>query len=110
LNNATIPSGVYQVADDESLSTNKLIALLSGSLNKKNRVLKFLNHLKKKCRIRDILSLPINSERLGKLTENFVSNHKIKRELARSLPVTSEEACLKHSNLLENNELFFSNL
>jgi hypothetical protein len=34
LNNATIPSGVYQVADDESLSTNKLIALLSGSLNK----------------------------------------------------------------------------
>jgi hypothetical protein len=31
LNNATIPSGVYQVADDESLSTNKLIALLSGS-------------------------------------------------------------------------------
>jgi nucleoside-diphosphate-sugar epimerase len=45
LNNATIPSGVYQVADDESLSTNKLIALLSGSLNKKNRVLKFLNHL-----------------------------------------------------------------
>jgi hypothetical protein len=27
--------GVYQVADDESLSTNKLIALLSGSLNKK---------------------------------------------------------------------------
>jgi hypothetical protein len=36
--------------------------------------------------IRDILSLPINSERLGKLTENFVvSNHKIKRELARSL-------------------------
>jgi hypothetical protein len=35
LNNATIPSGVYQVADDESLSTNKLIALLSGSLNKK---------------------------------------------------------------------------
>jgi hypothetical protein len=33
MNNA-IPSGVYQVADDESLSTNKLI-LLSGSLNKK---------------------------------------------------------------------------
>jgi hypothetical protein len=27
LNNATIPSGVYQVADDESLSTNKLIAI-----------------------------------------------------------------------------------
>jgi hypothetical protein len=37
LNNATIPSGVYQVADDESLSTNKLIALLSGSLNKKKQ-------------------------------------------------------------------------
>jgi hypothetical protein len=45
LNNATIPSGVYQVADDESLSTNKLI--VSGSLNKKNRVLKFLIYKKK---------------------------------------------------------------
>jgi hypothetical protein len=44
LNNATIPSGVYQVADDESLSTNKLIALLSGSLNKKTGFLKILNH------------------------------------------------------------------
>jgi hypothetical protein len=85
--------------DDESLSTNKN-SLISGSLNKKNRVLKFSIIYKKKCRIRDILSLPINSERLGKLTENFVvSNHKIKRELARSLPVTSEEGCLKHSNL-----------
>jgi hypothetical protein len=111
LNNATIPSGVYQVADDESLSTNKLIALLSGSLNKKQGFKIPQSFIKKKCRIRDILSLPINSERLGKLTENFVvSNHKIKRELARSLPVTSEEGCLKHSNLLENNELFFSNL
>jgi hypothetical protein len=41
LNNATIPSGVYQVADDESLSTNKLIALLSGVLKnslKKNEL------------------------------------------------------------------------
>jgi hypothetical protein len=87
LNNATIPSGVYQVADDESLSTNKLI-VLSGSLNKKKRVLKIPQSFIKKVPIRDILSLPINSERLGKLTENFVvSNHKIKRELARSLPV-----------------------
>jgi nucleoside-diphosphate-sugar epimerase len=97
LNNATIPSGVYQVADDESLSTNKLIALLSGSLNKKNRVLKIpQSFIKKSAELGDILSLPINSERLGKLTENFVvSNHKIKRELARSLPVTSEEGLLK---------------
>jgi hypothetical protein len=28
LNNATIPSGVYQVVDDESLSTNKLDKLM----------------------------------------------------------------------------------
>jgi hypothetical protein len=32
--------------DDESLSTNKLIALLSGSLNKKNRVLKSQSFIK----------------------------------------------------------------
>jgi hypothetical protein len=35
----------FTVADDESLSTNKLIALLSGSLNKKKQGFKILNHL-----------------------------------------------------------------
>ena len=36
LENETIPSGVYQVADDESLSTNELIQLLGKSLDKEN--------------------------------------------------------------------------
>jgi nucleoside-diphosphate-sugar epimerase len=97
LSNSTIPSGVYQVADDESLSTNQLIALLSGSLNKKNRVLKIpQSFIKMVAKLGDVLGLPINSERLDKLTENFVvSNYKIKRELSRSLPVKSEEGLLK---------------
>jgi hypothetical protein len=39
LENTTIPSGVFQVSDDKSLSTNELIQLLGISLGKKNKIL-----------------------------------------------------------------------
>jgi len=38
LENASIPSGVYQVADDKPLSTNELIRLLGTSLAKKSSI------------------------------------------------------------------------
>jgi nucleoside-diphosphate-sugar epimerase len=44
----------------------------------------------------DVLKLPLNSERLQKLTESYVvSNTKIKKALGKQLPVSSKEGLIK---------------
>jgi nucleoside-diphosphate-sugar epimerase len=97
LESTTIPSGVYQVADDKSLSTNELIQLLGVSLAKKNRILNIPSTwIKRVARLGDYLNLPLNSERLQKLTENYVvSNQKIIMALGKRLPIESRDGLLK---------------
>ncbi|KIQ18714.1 dehydratase [Flavobacterium sp. MEB061] len=92
LENKQIPSGIYHLADDRSLSTNDLIELLGTSLGKKNLILNIhCSFIKSLARIGDYTRLPLNSERLQKLTENYiVSNKKIVNALGKSLPVTAE--------------------
>jgi len=92
INNPQIASGIYNVADDESLSTNEVISIISNTIKLKPR----LWHLNKKmietlAFVGDKLHLPLNSERLKKLTENYVvSNEKIKEALGISrMPVTA---------------------
>jgi nucleoside-diphosphate-sugar epimerase len=47
-------------------------------------------------KIGDLLKLPLNSERLQKLTENYVvSNDKIKKALGKELPVSAREGLNK---------------
>jgi nucleoside-diphosphate-sugar epimerase len=83
-------SGIYHLADDEPLSTNELIQLIATSKNKKARIWKikktFITCLAK---IGTFCKLPFNSERLRKLTENYVvSNQKMKTALdITQLPV-----------------------
>lgn len=97
LNNQNVPSGVYNLADDDSLSTNELIQLLGTSLGKKNIVLnlskKGINSLAK---LGDVLHLPLNTERLQKLTENYVvSNQKIIKALGKPFPIKAKDGLLK---------------
>ncbi len=93
-----IPSGVYNLADDETLSTNELIELIAASTSRKARIFpipkKIINTIAK---IGDILHLPLNTERLDKLTENFVvSNTKIKAIFViEKLPVSAKEGISK---------------
>jgi nucleoside-diphosphate-sugar epimerase len=92
-----IPSGIYNIADDEPLSTNQLIKLMAISQNRKPNVWKipkvFINRLAK---LGDIFYLPLDSERLQKLTESYVvSNHKIKNAIGKPLPVSSRDGLLK---------------
>lgn len=96
LENNNIPSGVYNVADDEALSTNELMKLLSQSLSKRNVIMKISAPLiRKVASIGDVLKLPLNSERLQKLTENYVvSNNKIKLAIGKQLPITAREGLL----------------
>jgi nucleoside-diphosphate-sugar epimerase len=87
-------SGIYNVADDEPLSTTDIINVLANTL-KKNAVKWHVNPRVIRCAaaIGDKLHLPLNSERLKKLTESYmVSNQKIKSALGISrMPVTARE-------------------
>ena len=97
LNRNDIPSGIYNVADDKPLSTNELIGLISKSQNKLQKTLaipKKLIFLLAK--IGDVLHLPLNSERLQKLTDSYlVSNDKIVKAIGKPFPISAEEGFKK---------------
>ena len=93
-----IPSGVYNLADDESLSTNELITLIANTRNKKVKIYFIAKKIICKiAQIGDLLHLPLTTERLDKLTENFVvSNNKIKAVLGiEKLPLSTKEGLTK---------------
>jgi nucleoside-diphosphate-sugar epimerase len=97
LDREDIPSGVYNLADDAPLSTNEVIKMIAESRGKKARILNISKNLiKMLARVGDILKLPLNSERLQKLTESYiVSNAKIKKALVKQLPVSSKEGLIR---------------
>ena len=92
-----IPSGVYQLADDESLSTIELVKEIAETLNLKAKLWKIpAPFIKSLVKLGDSLSLPLTTERLHKLTENYiVSNKKIKQALGKEFPVTTKEGLRK---------------
>lgn len=105
LKNDKIPSGIYNFADDQAISTNQLITIINKGLDKKPKLWKISKNLIEKCaKIGDRLHLPLNSERLKKLTESYVvSNQKIKTALGiEKLPYTAEEGLIKTIKSFKN--------
>ena len=98
--NETIPSGIYNVADDEPLSTNEIIKLIAISQEKKCRIWNVPKSIINfSSIIGNVLKLPLNSERLNKLTETYiVSNHKIKTHINKPLPSSAIEGLIKTLN------------
>jgi nucleoside-diphosphate-sugar epimerase len=92
-----IPSGVYNVADDLPVSTNEIINMIAESKGKKANILNIsMNLIKVMARFGDFIKLPLNSERLKKLTESYVvSNSKIKAALGKPLPVSSKNGLIR---------------
>lgn len=94
----TLPSGVYNFADDDFVSTNELIEIISACNGKNARLWpitpKLIGGMAK---LGDKLHLPLNTERLQKLTESYkVSNAKIKSALGiDKLPTTAAEGLIK---------------
>ncbi|PTS95969.1 nucleoside-diphosphate-sugar epimerase [Pedobacter sp. HMWF019] len=96
IDRADINGGIYNVSDDMPLSTNEVVSCLSDASGKKAKLwalpkglLIFLS------RIGDRLKLPLNSERLSKLTENYiVSNSKLKLALHKELPLSSRQGIM----------------
>lgn len=100
-----VQSGIYHIGDDEALSTNELIQIMCEAMGRKPHVL----HVNRKFMeliaiLGTWIHLPLNSERLRKLTENYVvSNAKIKEALGISkMPITAKEGLLKTLQSFEN--------
>ena len=97
-NQGKLISGIYNVSDDEPVSTTKIINIIKNEASKKviNVSLpKFF--VKAIAKIGDVLPIPLNSVRLEKMTSNLlVSNHKIKTALEiEKLPLSAEEGLRK---------------
>ena len=105
IENENIPSGVYNIADDDPLSTNELIRLIAESQGKKCHIWHFpKNIITLLAKLGDFIKLPLNTERLNKLTESYVvSNSKIKQAINKSLPVLSKVGLLKTFKSFNNN-------
>lgn len=94
----SVSGGVYNIADDESLSTNELIKVIADASGSRGSVWNLSKGLiSGVARIGDKLHLPLNSERLKKLTESYVvSNEKIKKALkVEQFPVSSREGLMR---------------
>lgn len=105
LNFPDIESGIYNLADDESLSTNELIALISEVSGKNARFWNISQgFIRGVAKAGDTLRLPLNSERLKKLTESYiVDNNKLKLALKIDhLPVSSKEGLILTIKSFEN--------
>lgn len=89
-----VPTGIYNMGDDEAFSTNELIEEICKSLGKKAHIWKLPKGLMTGiAKIGGALHLPLDSERLRKLTENYISsNAKIKKALGvEKMPVDARE-------------------
>ncbi|WP_104384619.1 NAD-dependent epimerase/dehydratase family protein [Sphingobacterium sp. HMA12] len=95
LQNEKIATGVYHLADDETLSSNEIVKLMKQETGQNTpcfplpkRIIRLISKLGDYSRV-----LPLNSWRLKKLTSNLVvSNKKIKVALAiQRLPKTAKE-------------------
>jgi len=94
----TIPSGIYNISDDEPVSTNRLIDEMCDVLGQKSRIWKIPKGIMTSLSaIGNVFHLPLNTHTLNKLTENYVvSNLKVKKAIGiNKLPVSSVEGLRK---------------
>lgn len=98
LSDKTVASGVYNFADDVVISTNELVKIVAKASGKKAYLLKVSKGLiNAGAKLGDLVKLPLNSETVKKLTENYrVSNDKIKRAIGiEKLPTSASEGLEK---------------
>jgi nucleoside-diphosphate-sugar epimerase len=107
IQNNQILSGIYNIADDDTVSTNELISLIAQCQNKNFKIwnvpksiIIFFSKLG------DLFRLPLNTERFNKLTETYiVSNQKIRKAINKPLPINSKVGLLNTFNSF-NNRIF----
>ena len=97
IENESVASGIYAVADKEALSTNELVALAGNALQKKVISLKLPKVLVRLlAMLGDVLPLPLNTERLDKLTQNAVVDaSKLTKSIGESWPENTRAGFMK---------------
>ena len=97
IQNESISPGIYNIADDVPLSTNEVIRLISKSTNNNPIMWRVSRRLiKNVAKLGDKINLPLNSERLKKITESYVvSNKKIINAIGKELPIGSKKGLLE---------------
>lgn len=101
----SVESGIYNMADDEALSTNELIEVMCAAMGKKAHVWRISKgFIRMAAGVGDVLQLPLNTFRLTKLTENYVvSNAKIKHALGISaMPVDARDGLTRTIKSFQN--------
>ena len=93
-----IDFGIYNICDDKSISTNDLIRLISRTVGCEPKML----HIPKgvvqfSAKMGDVLHLPMNTERLRKLTGDYiVDNSEIKYALGISqMPISAMDGIIE---------------
>lgn len=97
IQNESISPGIYNIADDAPVSTNEVIRIIGNAVDNRPVILKIpKSFIEIVAKIGDKIKLPLNSERLGKLSETFiVSNKKIVNAIGKELPVASKDGLLE---------------
>ena len=93
--NGVVPN---HIADDESLFTNELIGTRCEAMGRKACIWRVSRGLMETvAKIGTKLHLPLNEDRLQKLTESYVvSNVKVKKAIGvDKMPVTAREGLMK---------------
>lgn len=92
-----ILSGVYNIADDDPVSTNQIIDMIATTKNRRPRILqipKFI--ITCTAKMGDWFHLPLTTERLQKLTESYiVSNAKLINAIGKNLPLSASDGLIK---------------
>lgn len=92
-----VESGIYNLCDDDPVSTNEMIRLMSESLGREAKMLRIPKGLVEiGAKIGDVMRFPLNTERLGKLTGDYiVDNSDIKRVLGvNQMPVRAKDGLI----------------
>lgn len=105
--NKNVESGIYNICDDEPISTNELISIICDCLGKKARLWRIPKGLITGiARLGNVLHLPLNMERLQKLTEDYiVDNTKIKQALGIvEMPIKTIDGLKTTINFMVKND------
>lgn len=89
-----LSSNVFNFADDDPISTNELVRIIGDTLGLSTKLIALPKSLiNTVVKFGDYLPLPLNSERLKKLTDSYVvSNEKVKSTLnVKELPIRAQD-------------------
>lgn len=100
-----VASGIYNLGDDEPLSTNEIIEAICTALGRRSHIWALpKGTMTGLAKVGGWLRLPLNPERLRKLTENYISsNAKIKAALGvERMPVRAKDGLKRTIESFEN--------